>query len=65
MKAPTSVLIDEHDQFVAFGFDAENKFMGSLEDDSDSDSDSDDKKKIKEVFRYFSRFKMELHDKVI
>ncbi|XP_076071445.1 heat shock 70 kDa protein 12A-like [Mytilus galloprovincialis] len=68
-KAPTSVLIDEDNQFVAFGFDAENKFMASLEDDSDSDSDSDNsdknKSKSKDVFRYFSRFKMELHDKAV
>ncbi|CAC5355526.1 unnamed protein product [Mytilus coruscus] len=64
-KAPTSVLIDEDEQFVAFGFDAENKYMASLENDSDSDSADSDKDKCKDVYHYFSRFKMELHDKAV
>lgn len=51
LKAPTVVLFDPRGQFHSFGYDAENKYTQL--------SESDDHKE----WKYFRRFKMELHDK--
>ncbi|CAC5355533.1 unnamed protein product [Mytilus coruscus] len=67
IKAPTSVLLDKEKNFVAFGSEAETKYLYSLEkDESDSDSDSDDKDRVpKDVYHYFNRFTMMLHEKTV
>ena len=62
MKAPTSVLLDEDRNFVAFSYDEESKYLASLERD-DSGSDSEDEK-VTKIYHYFSRFKMMLHKQV-
>ncbi|XP_076071444.1 heat shock 70 kDa protein 12A-like isoform X2 [Mytilus galloprovincialis] len=63
MKAPTSVLLDKENNFVAFGFDAETKYLESLENE-DSDSDDEDSGH-KDEFHYFNRFKMMLHNQTV
>lgn len=61
-KAPTSVLVNKKNEFVAFGFDAEDKYIMNMEnsfwDSDDSDEETND------VNRYFNRFKMALHNEV-
>lgn len=59
-KAPTSILINKHKEFVAFGFDAEKKYLASLENYDSDDSDQD----TNGEYRYFDRFKMELRNQV-
>ncbi|CAC5355527.1 unnamed protein product [Mytilus coruscus] len=57
-KAPTSVLLNQHQEFLAFGYDAEDRYMDyrmSLENDSDDEKD---------VLYYFRRFKLALLNKV-
>lgn len=61
MKAPTSVLLDNEKNFVAFGFDAETKYLESLENEDSDDEDSGHK----DQFHYFNRFKMMLHNQVL
>ncbi|XP_063413738.1 heat shock 70 kDa protein 12B-like isoform X2 [Mytilus trossulus] len=57
-KAPTSVLLNHKKEFLAFGYDAETKYMSYLENESD-DEDSEEEK---EAVYYFRRFKMALHN---
>lgn len=49
LKTPTSLLLDDKNDFVAFGFDAEEKYNGFVEDEKH------------EHFRFFKNFKMKLH----
>ncbi|VDI47076.1 Hypothetical predicted protein [Mytilus galloprovincialis] len=62
-KAPTSVLVNKKNEFVAFGFDAEDKYIMNMEnsfwDSDDSDEETND------VNRYFNRFKMALHNETL
>ena len=51
-KAPTSVLLDVKKKFLAFGYEAENKFVANAEKDKP------------DVLYYFKRFKMILHNQV-
>lgn len=51
-KTPTTVLLDEHKKFLAFGYEAEKKFLELAEDD------------VADDFYYFRRFKMILYDKL-
>lgn len=51
-KALTSVLLDRKKNFLAFGYEAEKKFVDNAEDD-----------KPDELY-YFRRFKMILHNQV-
>jgi len=51
-KAPTSVLIDLKKNFLAFGYEAENKFIENAAKDEP------------DVLYYFKRFKMILHKQV-
>ncbi|VDI27951.1 Hypothetical predicted protein, partial [Mytilus galloprovincialis] len=62
MKTPTSLLLDKHKLFMAFGYEAEDKYISTLATDySDSDSDSDDDDSdSKDEYHYFNRFKMML-----
>ena len=50
LKTQTCLLLDDKKQFVAFGYDAENRY-----DDIVMDGEQDD-------YRYFHRFKMNLHN---
>ncbi|CAC5426153.1 unnamed protein product [Mytilus coruscus] len=59
-KAPTSVLINKNNEFVAFGFDAENKYIMNMENNYWDSDDSD--QRTNDEYRYFNRFKMELHN---
>ncbi|XP_063413407.1 heat shock 70 kDa protein 12A-like [Mytilus trossulus] len=61
-KAPTSVLLNHKKEFLAFGYDAETKYMSSLENDSD-DEDSEEAKEA--VYYYFRRFKMALYNESV
>ncbi|XP_063405712.1 uncharacterized protein LOC134689676 [Mytilus trossulus] len=67
MKTPTSVLLDKDKQFVAFGHEAEDTYLWSVEaDDSDSDDDDDDEHSdSKYEYHYFDRFKMMLHPQTL
>lgn len=49
LKTPTSLLLDDKNDFVAFGFDAEEKYKDLVEDERH------------EHFRFFKNFKMKLH----
>lgn len=49
LKTPTSLLLDDKNDFVAFGFDAEEKYKELVEDEKH------------EHFRFFKNFKMKLH----
>ncbi|XP_063413737.1 heat shock 70 kDa protein 12A-like isoform X1 [Mytilus trossulus] len=60
-KAPTSVLLNHKKEFLAFGYDAETKYMSYLENESD-DEDSEEEK---EAVYYFRRFKMALHNQSV
>eukprot|EP00105_Crassostrea_gigas_P014861 XP_011431681.1 PREDICTED: heat shock 70 kDa protein 12A isoform X2 [Crassostrea gigas] len=51
-KTPTTVLLDEQMNFLAFGYEAEKKYLELAEDDASDD------------FYYFRRFKMILYDKL-
>jgi hypothetical protein len=51
-KALTSVLLDIKENFLAFGYEAENKFVANAE------------KETPDVLYYFRRFKMILHNQV-
>lgn len=51
-KTPTTVLLDERKKFLAFGYEAEKKFLELAENDAADD------------FFYFRRFKMILYDKL-
>lgn len=57
-KAPTSVLLDKENKFVDFGYKAEAKYFEWLETMDYEETDS------KDVFHYFNRFKMVLHQQV-
>lgn len=60
-KAPTSILINKDNEFVAFGFEAHNKYTESLmKDDEDSPYCL-----TNDEYRYFHQFKMRLHNQVI
>lgn len=61
-KAPTSILLNKNEDFVAFGFEAERKYIASLESD-DWDSDDSDQE-TNDEYRYFKWFKMKLHNQV-
>ena len=50
LKAPTVVLLDKNRKFVAFGYDAEDKYSEFALDDEHHD------------YYYFRRFKMLLHE---
>jgi len=52
LKAPTAVLMDSNQEFMAFGYEAENKY-------SELVADGDH-----EEYYYFHRFKMLLHERV-
>ncbi|CAG2213168.1 unnamed protein product [Mytilus edulis] len=54
-KAPTSVLLDKENKFVDFGYKAEAKYFEWLETMDYEETDP------KDVFHYFNRFKMVLH----
>ncbi|XP_071127599.1 heat shock 70 kDa protein 12A-like [Mytilus edulis] len=62
-KAPTSILLNKNKDFVAFGFEAERKYIASLEND-DWDSDDSDQETTDE-YRYFKWFKMKLHKQTL
>lgn len=49
LKTPTCLLLDQDQQFVAFGFQAENMYAECVLDD------------VQDDFYYFHRFKMYLH----
>lgn len=51
-KAPTTVLLDAKQNFVAFGYDAETKFLEFAEEEEANN------------LYYFRRFKMILYDKL-
>lgn len=51
-KAPTTVLLDAKKNFIAFGFDAETKFLEFAEEEEANN------------LYYFRRFKMILYDKL-
>ncbi|XP_062593076.1 heat shock 70 kDa protein 12A-like [Saccostrea cucullata] len=51
-KAPTTVLLDENKEFVAFGYDAEDQYADLAEEEKHEDH------------FYFYRFKMMLYEKV-
>ena len=51
-KAPTTVLLDENKELVAFGYDAENQFSELVSDNEHT------------AYFYFHQFKMLLHNKV-
>lgn len=53
LKTPTSLLLDDKNDFVAFGFDAEEKYKEYVED------------KKHESFRFFKNFKMKLHQEKV
>ncbi|VDI13472.1 Hypothetical predicted protein [Mytilus galloprovincialis] len=57
-KAPTSLLLNNRKQFLAFGYDAEAKYTESLENDSDDEEEKD-------KLLFFRRFKMILHNKSV
>ncbi|XP_076071991.1 heat shock 70 kDa protein 12A-like [Mytilus galloprovincialis] len=58
-KAPTSVLLDKENKFVDFGYKAEAKYFEWLETMDYEETDP------KDVFHYFNRFKMVLHQQKI
>lgn len=60
-KAPTSVLLNHNKEFLAFGYDAESRYMSSLENDSDDDDSGEEK----DAVYYFRRFKMALHNESV
>ena len=49
-KTPTCILLDGRQQFVSFGYDAENAYTDLVMDDKHHD------------YYFFSRFKMSLYD---
>lgn len=51
-KAPTTVLLDDKQNFVAFGYDAETKYLEFAEEEKAHN------------FYYFRRFKMILYDRL-
>ncbi|VDI29366.1 Hypothetical predicted protein [Mytilus galloprovincialis] len=51
-KTPTSVLLNKQKEFVAFGYEADNKYTQDIIPDEEMDD-----------FYYFRRFKMTLHNK--
>ena len=51
-KTPTSMLLDKQHQFVAFGYEAERKYLDLVKDGNAKD------------FFYFKSFKMPLYDKI-
>ncbi|CAG2226102.1 unnamed protein product [Mytilus edulis] len=53
LKAPTAVLLDSSQEFVAFGYDAENKYSELLADEEHED------------YHYFHSFKMLLYERQI
>lgn len=53
LKAPTAVLMDSNQEFMAFGYEAENKYSELVADGEH------------EEYYYFHRFKMLLHDRRI
>ncbi|XP_071124637.1 heat shock 70 kDa protein 12A-like [Mytilus edulis] len=53
LKAPTAVLLDSSQEFVAFGYDAENKYSELLADEEHED------------YHYFHSFKMLLYERRI
>ncbi|XP_076117045.1 uncharacterized protein LOC143084876 isoform X2 [Mytilus galloprovincialis] len=52
-KAPTAVLLDSDQEFVAFGYEAENMYSELVSDEEHED------------YYYFQKFEMLLHEKVI
>ena len=58
-KTPTSVLTDRAGKFLAFGYEAEQKYSQALEDE-----DSDDEESSKPDMLLFRHFKMMLHKQV-
>lgn len=53
LKTPTSLLIKKDGDFVAFGYEAEDKFCTALENESHKD------------LMLFRRFKMKLYNKMV
>ena len=53
MKTPTSILIKRDGTFLAFGYEAEDKFYSEMEGDD------------RENVMLFRRFKMKLHNKTV
>lgn len=51
-KAPTSVLLDSRQEFIAFGYEAEDKYYELVADEEHED------------YYYFHRFKMFIYGKV-
>ena len=52
LKAPTTVLLDENKELMAFGYEAENQFSELVSE------------KEHKTYFYFHQFKMLLHNKV-
>ena len=50
LKTPTCLLLDKHQQFKSFGYEAENKYIDIMMDEATED------------YYYFYRFKMNLHE---
>ena len=50
IKAPTCILLDKEKQFVAFGYDAENRYAELVMDEKQDD------------YYFFDRFTMSLHN---
>ena len=50
LKTPTCLLLDKHQQFKSFGYEAENKYTDVMMDEETED------------YYYFYRFKMNLHE---
>lgn len=63
-KAPTSVLLNQSKEFLAFGHDAENKYMANREISDSDDSDDEDSGEEKAVLYYFRRFNLALLNKI-
>lgn len=52
-KTPTTLLLNTDDSFNSFGYEAEEEYNDSIENDEHHD------------YHYFRRFKMMLHDKMV
>ena len=65
-KAPTTVLLDENEDFLAFGFKAEHMYLAN-DDDEDDDEEEERKGAIGGVKRkqLYRNFKMMLHNKMV
>lgn len=59
-KVPTAVLLNAKKEFLAFGYDAETKYMQSLEHDSDEEDSGEEK----DVLYYFRKFNTIFHTEV-